>query len=422
MGILCYNMTMEENGKFWQKLLRNKNFWVVIGAVIALVLAVIGALIFWNIQEDKRIDAEAISYRENLIVPFGANAKVSDFVIPNNGTKLEDAEINTEQLGQVEVTYSYVNTRNKHRTRTFVIEVVDKVAPTIYGSGVYTLSVGYQGDLTNLMLSGDDIDDNVRREVIGEYNLNKVGSYNLIYQVTDQSGNQATKDFILRITEPTNTATVPVEIPKLDFAKVIKDHKTSRTKIGIDVSQWQGEVDWRKVKKAGAEFAMIRVGYQKGFDGEYILDPYFERNIQNAVELGLPVGVYFYSYANSIEEAVRQAEWVYEQVQGYPLELGVAFDWESWGDFNEAGMSFYTINKVANTFLDTLAEFGYSGMLYGSKVYLERIWQPGLYPVWLAQYYTQVTYEGDFQMWQMSSSGRIDGIDGDVDIDILYLE
>ena len=85
-------------------------------------------------------------------------------------------------------------------------------------------------------------------------------------------------------------------------------------------------------------------------------------------------------------------------------------------------MSLYTINKVATTFLDTLESFGYNGVLYSSKVYLERIWQPNNYPVWLAQYYDRVTYDGDYWIWQMSNTGQVTGINGDVDLNIMYLD
>ena len=85
-------------------------------------------------------------------------------------------------------------------------------------------------------------------------------------------------------------------------------------------------------------------------------------------------------------------------------------------------MSLYTINKVANTFLDILEKSGYEGMLYSSKTYLEKIWYPSKYKTWLAQYNSEATYSGDYWIWQMSSTGKIDGINGDVDIDIMYLD
>lgn len=118
---------------------------------------------------------------------------------------------------------------------------------------------------------------------------------------------------------------------------------------------------------------------------------------------GLPVGVYFYSYAKTVGQAKEQAKWVKENLKNYELQLGVAFDWESWNSFNTAGMSFYTINKAANVFLDTLQDAGYKGMLYSSKTYLEKIWYPTKHDTWLAQYNKAATYEGEYSIWQMSN-------------------
>ncbi len=136
---------------------------------------------------------------------------------------------------------------------------------------------------------------------------------------------------------------------------------------------------------------------------------------------GIPVGIYFYSYAKTVDQAVEQAEWVKKQISGYNIALPIAFDWESWNSFNTTGMSFYTINKVANTFLDTLEDSGYKGMLYGSKTYLSNIWYPSKHATWLAHYTSKTNYEGVYSIWQMCDTGRINGIKGNVDIDILYI-
>lgn len=412
---------MEVKPSFWQDLIKRKSFWVSLAITCAILLISIAIWIVHDILENQRIDATAITFTDNPTVAFGASAKVSDFAHPSEGTLLEDYVINTEQLGSVEITFNYTNLKHKRRTKSFTLNIIDQTAPKIYGSSLYTINQGYQGNLTNLILSGDDLDDSPRREITGTYDINTVGDYKLEYIVTDASGNQAKHPFTLRVVTPSNTAYDPIDLPKLPIADVIRQHKTNRTQIGIDVSQWQGEIDWSAVKSADVEFAIIRIGYQAGYGGEYIIDPYFETNLTGATKVGLPVGVYFYSYADSITEAQHQAEWVRDTLAGRSIPLGVAFDWEDWGNFNQAGMSFYTINRVANTFLDTLSASGYQGLLYGSKVYLERIWQPAKYPVWLAQYYDRATYAGDYTIWQMSSSGQVPGIIGDVDLDIRYL-
>lgn len=398
---------------------------LVISILILIVLAFCIFLVVDELQM-RRLDKESVTLRDNLSVKFGQPTKVSDFITELQGSMVDDHEINTETLGEQEITFEYINSKNRKRKQHFTIEVIDATKPKVYGSIAYTVPINYEGDLTDLMLSGDDLDDHPQREVSGEYDLSIAGSYDLKYIVTDASGNRTEWPFILHVVAPTPDDD-PDDFPntepeKLAFKTVIKDYKTAKTKIGIDVSNWQGEIDWAKVKAAGAEFAFIRLGYQTDFDGEYILDKRFTENIQGALAVDLPVGVYFYSCANSIAQAKQQAEWIAEQIQDYEVKLGVAYDWENWSDFNHAGVSFYTLNQSAKIFIDTLENLGYQGLLYGSKSYLESFWNLPDYDKWLAQYYDRPTYTDNFKFWQMSDQGQIDGIDTDVDIDIMYLD
>lgn len=207
----------------------------------------------------------------------------------------------------------------------------------------------------------------------------------------------------------------------ISFSNAIEKYKKSNTKIGIDVSQWQGDIDWQKVKSAGAEFAIIRVGYQKGYDGENVIDPYFINNITKAKEAKLKVGIYYYSYAKTVKQAKEQAEWVADKLKNYEIDLPVAFDWESWSSFVTCKMSFFDINQVAHTYCNTLKEHGYKTSLYSSKNYLEKVWYPEEFDyIWLAHYTSKTDYKNKYGMWQFCNTGKIDGINGDVDIDVLY--
>lgn len=411
-----------------QRFPKYKKLVLAIGIILAIMTAaVIAVFIIHDIQETKRLDATSVTLSENLTISFGKPAQVSTFIANLQGSMVNDFEIDTTALGEQTVNFEYINSRNKKRPYTFKITVVDDTAPTIYGISSYTLPLNYAGDLINLMLSGDDLDDHPQREIAGNYDLSKVGSYHVEYVITDASGNETRQPFTLNIVQPTSSAGAPSTSSATAFplSEAIAEYKTNQTKIGIDVSSWQGNIDWQKVKTAGVEFAFIRVGYQADYGGEYVLDKYFTQNLAGATAVGLPVGVYFYSYANSVNEAKKQAEWIAEQLAGQKIELGVAFDWEDWGNFNLANMSFRTINQVAQTYLDTIAEKGYDGLLYGSLNYLRRIWQPEKYfenhAVWLAQYYDEPTYEKDFRFWQFSNTGRVDGIAGDVDLDVMYI-
>lgn len=405
--------------------IKHRKLLTIIICVVALLIVILGAWIIIDAAENRRLDAESVVLADDLKIVFGDEAKVSDFLAELKGSMVDDHAVATDALGAQEVTFEYINARNRKRQAKFTIEVVDITPPEVYGGTYYAVPQGYDGDLTALMISGDDLDDHPRREVLGDYDLSQPGVYELEYTVTDASGNQMVHPFTLEVVAPSDDEDEPESTPaseKLAFRDVIKNYKTASTEIGIDVSSWQGEIDWPAVKKAGAEFAFIRLGYQKDYDGEYVVDQRFVENITGAHAAGLPVGVYFYSCANSLDQARQQAAWVLDQIKNYDVELGVAYDWENWSDFNDAGVSFYTLNKSAQTFLDLMHDAGYGGLLYGSKNYLDAFWGLPGYQIWLAQYYHRPTYTGEFKLWQMSDHGRIDGIKTDVDIDVLYRE
>jgi len=406
-------------------------FWrkpkVLVPCATLLTMVIVGSVAwcgYHSYKEDQRLDAESVTLKDVRTIEVGETKKVSDFLENLNGTLVADSEITSEKPGEVEVSFDYINIKNKRRNIKFKVKAVDTVAPKIYGGERYTVNLGYQGDLTNLMLSGDNVDDDPKREIVGEYDTDKVGKYKLEYVITDASGNQAKQPFTLNVVRANNTKDPVIEMDKIPLKRVIQEFKNDHTKIGIDVSEWQGEIDWKRVKDAGVEFAFIRVGYQTKFGGEYILDSYFADNLRAANEVGLETGVYFYSYADSVEEARNQAKWVKSQINGFAVPLGVAFDWESWGEFNGAGMSFRKINKVAEAFMDEISggdDMKYEALLYSSKTYLDKIWTNTEYATWLAQYYDEPTYAGEYQYWQMTNAGQVDGIYGDVDIDVMYL-
>ena len=202
----------------------------------------------------------------------------------------------------------------------------------------------------------------------------------------------------------------------------MKTYKTKNTKIGIDISSFQGKVDFKKLKESGVEFVMIRVGGTRGIDTDYFIDEQFENNIINANKYGIDAGVYFYSYANSIESAKKDAKWVLKKIEDYKIDLPIAFDWENWKYYNDYHLSFFGLTSMAESFADVIEDAGYQGMIYSSKTYLENIWLPSNKEIWLAHYTDKKNYQGSYRMWQMCENGRVSGISNAVDIDILYLD
>ena len=202
------------------------------------------------------------------------------------------------------------------------------------------------------------------------------------------------------------------------FKTVKNKYKTKNNLVGIDVSKWQEDIDFKKVKKAGVDFVMIRVGYQSSETGKNTLDDRFEENIKGFIKEDIPVGIYFYSLAKNKKEALKQAEWVENKIKKYKITMPIAFDFEDWSNYTKYHLSFYHLTEVADTFLDYFKNKGYDTLLYSSKYYLDNIWLEKKHDIWLAHYVEETTYE-NYKMWQVCEDGIINGIEySNIDIDV----
>lgn len=386
---------------------------VILIVVTIFIVILIGGFFIYN----KFIKEEVLNL--NLDIDVYSDKTLFDYKENFDCELKNDEKINTENVGSVEVITHCKNSQNKRLKYVVNFNVVDLVPPKIFLKNSYTVTEGYEKKLTDVIISADNYDNFIKREIIGEYDFNTVGSYNLTYKATDNSGNATTQDFVLNVVKKSKNTATPNN-SYIAFSDALKNFKTDNTSVGIDVSKWQGDIDFKKVRESGAEFVMIRIGYQDGFDGDYIMDPYFKQNMEKAKENNLKIGIYFYSYSNSIEESEKQAEWVINNLKNYEIDLPVVYDWEVWSSFNSINASLHKFNLMAETFLKKIEDAGYKSMLYSSKNYLENIWELQDYKTWLAHYTNKTNYNGNYYMWQMCSDGKIDGINGYVDIDILY--
>lgn len=199
-------------------------------------------------------------------------------------------------------------------------------------------------------------------------------------------------------------------------------------RFGIDVSKWNKEIDWNKVKEAGVEFAIIRVGYRGWTSGSLVEDPYFGANIRGAIAAGIPVGVYFFTQAVNVMEAVEEASMVIAMVEGYSLDYPIFIDTEGTGTGGRGRadhLDASTRTDVCYAFMETIKSAGYHAGVYAARSWLynqlelERLSSS---IVWLAEYRDVPQYSGYYQMWQYSSRGRIDGIEGNVDLNLSYMD
>ena len=183
---------------------------------------------------------------------------------------------------------------------------------------------------------------------------------------------------------------------------------------GIDVSAWQGKIDWQAVKNDGIQFAFVRIGH-----GAHVLDTYYSQNMKGAQEAGIPVGVYMYSTAKNEAEAIADAQFVIRNMEGYLVSYPVVIDLE---DASQDSLSKYQLGRIAKVFCDEVRAAGYTPMLYcNENWYKNRIDVSQITDVekWIARWNVRYDTSIPRGIWQ-SGVGRIQGVNTNVDIDFGY--
>lgn len=199
-----------------------------------------------------------------------------------------------------------------------------------------------------------------------------------------------------------------------------------KSRAGIDVSSHQQRIDWEKVKAAGVDFAIIRLGYRGYTEGAIQLDEYYLQNMDGAETAGLDVGVYFFSQALSPEEAVEEAEFCLQWLQDCELSYPVLYDWEDIeAEARTDGMDSITLTACAKAFCQTIEEGGFRAGIYFNQTFgYQELKLPELdeYCFWLAEYNETPTFAHDFEIWQYCCDGAVDGISTDVDLNLAFIK
>ena len=232
-------------------------------------------------------------------------------------------------------------------------------------------------------------------------------------------------------TDPTEEPTLPPPPPNpyddLDFQydgrflKLIEGESVA----GIDVSSWQYDIDWQAVADAGAEFAIIRIGYRGSETGRLNADKYAQRNLEGAAAAGLDIGVYFFSQALTREEAEEEAYYVLDVIKGHNITMPVVFDWEKVHNENSRSLEMdrRTLTDCVKTFLETIEMAGYNAMVYFNPhqsrnlYYLSELKE---YDFWLASYTDRMDFPYKVDMWQYTEQGQIPGIDTFCDFNVYF--
>lgn len=233
------------------------------------------------------------------------------------------------------------------------------------------------------------------------------------------------------IADPENLDLITEEGAKVNAEEFVK--KSGKAN-GIDVSKWQGKIDWPKVKNSGVDFAVIRVGY-RGENGEIYKDSYADYNIQQADKAGILVGAYFFSTAVNKSEALEEARWLVSAVEGYPISYPVVYNSEGFLNVDSRMNSLSKTQRTDNAlaFLDYVKSQGYEGMFYAAKAELENslYWETSRlensFMIWVARYpavpYPKTEapdYIGKYDMWQYTDKGVVNGINGNTDMVVSY--
>ena len=222
------------------------------------------------------------------------------------------------------------------------------------------------------------------------------------------------------------------DLKKEDFektdGKIVYTGEDYDTVLGVDVSEHQWEIDWKKVAEHGVKFAFIRSGYRGYTQGGLFEDPWFRTNVEGARAAGLDVGVYFFSQAVNVGEAIEEAKYVLEQIRGYEITLPVMYDWEKLEDIEDArtnDLDPSIIGDCGVAFCETIRAAGYEAGIYFNR-------QLGYYSVdlsrlkdcklWLAVPgdYPDFYYAGN--IWQYSQEGEVPGIEGSADLNLMFIK
>ena len=400
-----------------------KKIIIIVSCIILVVgLAIGGYFLYVNIRENNEYET-ALTLVDDLNVEAGKYIRLKDLIANLNGTEEDNFIINTSKTGENTISFKYKCPHGMEHEKTFTINVKDTTVPKILSDDYYTITKGSTADLTKKIFAVDNICGKLQTKILGTYDVNKVGNYNVIFSAKDDSGNETLKNVTFKVVEPTpNETKKTTTTKKIEYTDIVKEHKNRNTMIGIDISGYQKDIDWDLLKKSGVEFVFVKIGYQEGFGGDLGYDSRFERNMKEANRVGIPVGGYFFSYAKTVDEIKEQTKFVADGLSKFKVDLPIYFDWEDWSDFNRQELSLYDMNLMAHTFQDEMKNYGYESSIYGSAYYLRTIWAAEEFDkIWMAQYNDKVTYKGKYYIWQRCDYGHIEGIDGSLDVDIMYL-
>ena len=381
----------------------------------ALVVLLLITIIVSAVKSGKREDVTQLDFSDKNASRLDAMLDEETATDTEEETS-EETETETTEVTEEETTEE--ETTEATTVKEYSLED-DKEAPVFLTfTKDVNIKVGDNFDIHKYIGYADDIDREVELSVTGEVDTKTAGAYPLKVTITDDTGKSTTWDMKVNVlTEmPSGGGAGPERFAWSDFQA---KYKTDDNMLGIDVSRWQEDVDFTKVKAAGCEFVIMRLG---GLDnGTLYVDSKFEQNYRNAKAAGLKIGIYWAAEESNAEEIKASVKYLTDVLGGDKLDFPIAYDWEDFMNFENYGMNLYDFNNLVPLFAAEVEKYGDEASLYSSKNFLKNVWTvEDDHQIWLAHYINQTDYTGDYYMWQLSSVGQLDGIGPCVDFDIYY--
>lgn len=352
--------------------------------------------------------------------------------------KQENAQDSTQESGETE--------ENKHLSmlatsveKDIRVKVVDDDGELVSGQGfmIDIDGVGSYKDfdedgiiyISNLKpgeysLKLCNADDYIVSDKPLKVNVKAIVSYMPIDDITYLIKNETDVDVSAEDTEIDDAE--QFDSDESQYTSLLEEDETGNAvELGIDVSKWNGDIDWDVVKAEGVDFAIIRCGYRGSSSGCLVEDPYFKQNLAEAKKAGINVGIYFFTQATNMVEAVEEASMVITLLGDNTIDYPVFIDTEGAGGNGRAdGLDTDTRTAVCQTFCKTIENAGYQAGIYASRNWFKNnlyTQQLDGYNIWLAEYRQTPMYDERYDMWQYTSSGSVAGINGRVDLNVSYI-
>lgn len=362
--------------------------------------------------------------------------KINPIIYASNSNGSVRYQVHLQDRGWVNTVYdgNVAGTTGEARR----MEAIAIAISGIDGSLSYKVHVqdyGWLGSVTEGIIAGTTGQSKRMEAII--INLDN-SSYNIKYRVHVQDYgwmNWVTNGQVAGTTgQSRRIEAIQIAIEKKNKQEAVNNAQSSNINTntnneysGIDVSKHQGNIDWKKVKNAGINFAMIRGGYRGYTEGYINEDIKFKDNVKNAYENGIKVGIYFYSSAVNEIEAREEAEFILNLINKYNIKsyitYPIAIDIEDFEDTRNYSLSIQQRTNIVKTFCEVIKNNGLKPMVYSYTYFLETKLDMNKltnYDTWIADYYGNTWYKRKYTIWQYSDKGNIDGIEGDVDLNYSY--